>query len=373
MRKILFILHLPPPVHGSAVVGQNIKNSKAINSSFECNYVNLNTSHSIDEIGKNPFIKINRYIKIVYQILKQLIVNKPDLCYLAITAKGMGFYKDAVIALLVKLFKVKLIFHFHNKGVYSQQHKKINHFFYTIVFRKTDAIILSRLLYSDIERYFSLDRVFLCPNGIEYSEIASLYHFDEKKSYIRNNKNELLFVSNLIESKGVLLLLEALKIIKDKKHSFHCTLIGAEGDVSADQLQKKIIELELEEHIIYVGRKYGKEKEYFFANATIFVFPTYYHNETFGLVNVEAMQHYLPVISTFEGGIPDVIENGVTGILVTQKDVNALADAIETLINNPQLRASMGKAGRKKYEQEFTMAKFEESLINTLNQITSIT
>lgn len=373
LKKILFILHLPPPVHGSAVVGQNIKNSRAVNESFDCNYVNLNTSHSIDEIGKNPFIKISRYIKIVFQILKHLITNKPYLCYLAITAKGMGFYKDAMIALLVKLFNVKLVFHFHNKGVYSQQHKKINHFFYNMVFRNTDAIILSRLLYSDIERYFSLDRVYICPNGIEYSEIANSAYINEKNIYSSELKNELLFVSNLIESKGVLLLLDACKIIKDKNLSFHCTLIGAEGDVSAEQLQKKIIELELDEHVTYVGRKYGKEKETFFANSTIFVFPTYYHNETFGLVNVEAMQHYLPVISTFEGGIPDVIENGVTGILVPQKNVNALADAIETLINNPQLRASMGKAGRKKYEQEFTMAKFEESLINTLNQITSIT
>lgn len=368
MKKILFILHLPPPVHGSAVVGQNIKNSKKVNSTFNCTFINLNTSHSVKEIGKNPFIKISRYFSIVFQVLKHLIENKPELCYLAITAKGMGFYKDAMIALLVKLFNVKLVFHFHNKGVYSQQHKKINHFLYTIVFKNTDAIILSRLLYSDINRYFSLDRVYICPNGIEYSEFAALSHGDNKNK----NRNELLFVSNLIESKGVLLLLEACKIIKDKNLSFHCTLIGAEGDVSAVQLQKKILELELEENVTYVGRKYGNEKEEFFANATIFVFPTYYHNETFGLVNVEAMQHYLPVISTFEGGIPDVIENGATGILVPQKNLISLADAIETLINNPQLRESMGKAGRKKYEQEFTMRKFEENLINTLNQITSI-
>ena len=369
MKKILFILHIPPPVHGSAVVGQNIKNSKKINSTFNCTYINLNTSHSVKEIGKNPFIKISRYISIVFQILNQLITNRPQLCYLAITAKGMGFYKDAMIALLVKLFNVKLVFHFHNKGVQSQQHKKINHFFYTIVFKNTIAIILSRLLYSDIQRYFTLDRVFVCPNGIEYSEIAALSRTDDDNKYSHGTINELLFVSNLIESKGVLLLLDACKIIKDKKLPFQCTLVGAEGDVSAEQLQKKIIELGLEEQVIYKGRKYGIEKEEIFANATIFVFPTFYHNETFGLVNVEAMQHYLPVISTFEGGIPDVIENGKTGILVPQNDVISLAQAIETLIKNPQLRESMGKAGRKKYEQEFTIDKFEERLSEILMEI----
>lgn len=366
MKNILFILHLPPPVHGSAVVGQNIYKSKRINSSFNGTYINLNTSQSIEEIGKNPFIKIGRYFRILYQVVRHLINSRPDLCYLAITAKGLGFYKDALIALIIKLFNVKLVFHFHNKGVKSQQDKKINHLFYTLVFRGTYAIILSRLLYPDIEQYFPLDRVYICPNGVVESVVQASFQSESGTNQEHQTPSELLYVSNLIESKGVLLLLEACKTIKNKGLSFHCTLVGAEGDISVTQLEKKIIKLGLEKNVTYVGRKYGKEKEEFFKNADIFVFPTFYHNETFGLVNVEAMQHYLPVISTFEGGIPDVIENGKTGVLVPQKDVTALAEAIETLLKNPQLRESMGKAGRKKYEEEFTISKFEENLIKIL-------
>ena len=56
-RKILFILHLPPPVHGSSMVGKYIKDSKNINTSFDAQYINLSTSKTVDEIGKNPFIK----------------------------------------------------------------------------------------------------------------------------------------------------------------------------------------------------------------------------------------------------------------------------------------------------------------------------
>lgn len=369
VKRILFILHIPPPVHGSSVVGKNIKDSIVINRSFDCTYINLNTSQSIEEIGKNPFTKIRRYIFILFQVIKQLIVNKPDICYLAITAKGWGFYKDAIIALIVKLWNVKLVFHFHNKGVQTRQHKKMDHFLYSIVFRNTDAILLSKLLYSDIEKYFRKEHVYICPNGVSDNASVLIHSIPHEAIEKTSSETEILFISNLIESKGLFVLLEACQIIMKKQIPFHCTLVGDEGDVSTEQLQKRIDKLGLTDHVTYVGRKYGKEKELIFAHADIFVFPTFYHNETFGLVNIEAMQYYLPVISTFEGGIPDVVENRKTGILIPQQNVIALAESMKQLILDPELRQSMGRAGRKKYEEEFTIHQFEKKMTQILTEI----
>jgi len=87
------------------------------------------------------------------------------------------------------------------------------------------------------------------------------------------------------------------------------------------------------------------------------------------LVLLEAMQFSLPVVSTFEGGIPDVVENGVTGFLVPQKDVEALAEKLELLIRNPELRKQMGEAGRKRYQEKFTLEKFENTLKDIIEQI----
>ncbi|MFW5982890.1 MAG: glycosyltransferase family 4 protein [bacterium] len=362
--KILFILHVPPPVHGSSVVGQNIKESLIINQSFNCNYINLGTSRTVDEIGKNALQKLGRYLSIINQVLKQLITNKPQLCYIAITAKGTAFYKDAVIALLVKLFRVKLVYHFHNKGVSTRQNKTMDNFLYQQVFRNTHAILLSKYLYPDVEKYFTLERVHYCPNGISETAIS-------RQPSANSNHTEILFLSNLIESKGVFVLLEACKILKQKGIAFHCTIVGGEGDVDAHQFQKKVEELDLSDQVIYVGKKYGTEKKEFFLSADIFVFPTYYYYETFGLVNLEAMQHYLPIVSTFEGGIPDIVENERTGYLVPQQDATALAEKLETLILNPALRKQMGTAGRAKYEKEFTLEAFEERLKGILNEIIS--
>ena len=138
-------------------------------------------------------------------------------------------------------------------------------------------------------------------------------------------------------------------------------MIGGEGDVTADQLSAKINEAGLSENILVAGKKFGAEKEKAFEQADIFVHPSY--EDCLPLVLLEAMQHSLPIVSTFEGAIPDVVEDGVTGFLVPQKDAIALAEKLEMLINNPELAAQMGAAGRMKYEQEFTLERFEGRMV----------
>lgn len=321
MKRILFILHVPPPVHGSSVMGKAIKDSVYINSSFECSYINLGTSNSIEEIGKNYSSKVGRYLRILMRVLRSLRLSKPDLCYFAITAKSLAFYRDALIVMLIKLFHVPTVYHFHNKGVKTKQHNVIYNLLYRIVFNNSHAILLSKYLYSDIEKYFTLDKVFFCPNGIPEIQTKC----DKDQSNVATLKNdiskpvEILFLSNLIESKGVFVLLDACKILKSRGYSFHCTFVGSEGDITAQQLKEKIDNLDLIENVVYVGKKYGNEKDEFFRKSDIFAFPTYYEYETFGLVNLEAMQFCLPIVSTFEGGIPDVVEDGTTGFFGTTK------------------------------------------------------
>jgi glycosyltransferase involved in cell wall biosynthesis len=342
---------------------ETIKDSNIINQTFECRYINLGTSRTVDEIGKNPSVKVLRYISILWQVITQLIKFKPSLCYIAITAKGSAFYKDSIVAILAKLFRVKVVYHFHNKGVSLRQDMWFDNWLYKQVFKNTEVILLSEYLYLDIQKYVPKDRVYYCPNGIPNVEV------NIQKSKVNGQKKtiNILFLSNLFESKGVFVLLEACKILKEKQLPFHCTFAGGEGDVNALQLKEKALELGLENQAIYVGKKYGNEKSRAFSVADIFAFPTYY--ECFPLVILEAMQYKLPVVSTFEGGIPDIVEDGVTGYLVPQKDANALAEKLEILIKNLELRIKMGKAGRKKYEENFTLEIFEKRLTSILKEI----
>lgn len=361
-KKVLFILHFPPPVHGSAVMGLQVKESKLIAASYDCRHVNLGTSITIDEIGRNYLGKIIRYLTILCNVVVNLLRRRPDLCYLAITSKGPAFYKDAVVVALVKLFRVKLIYHFHNKGVGDRQDKPLDDGLYRYVFKNTDAILLSKHLYSDVKKYIPSRRVYYCPNGIPDIVGSNI----KKKSREVNATINVLFLSNLLKAKGVYVLLAACKILQGQQLDFHCTFVGGIGDVSAQQFLFEVQKLNLENYVDYVGAKFGDEKGLEFERADIFAFPTL--NECFPLVLLEAMQHSLPIIATCEGGIPDIIEDGVSGFLVEKNDSLALANKLAMLIQNKNLREDMGKNGRFRYDKSFTSQHFETKLHEILGQ-----
>lgn len=359
-KKILFVLHLPPPIHGSAMVGEYINSSHKLNSMFSTRYINLGTSKSIDEIGKNPLKKIFIYINILFSLIKQLLFFRPNMVYIAMTAQGVGFYKDVVLAFIVKLFGVSLVYHFHNKGVALKQHKYVDNILYTLAFKGAKNILLSKYLYTDIKKYVKEENVWYCPNGIP----------DLNKLLISskvNNVPNILFLSNLIVSKGVYVLLDTLKTLKDKGVKFNCNFVGGEGDVSRKQFELYVNSLGLQENVTYLGKKYDKEKLEIFSQADIFVHPS--SSDCFPLVLLEAFQFGLPVISTYEGAIPEIVKDGTTGFLVPSNDVEELSNGIEKLIMSNELRLRMGKAARESYVNNYTLRHFEQNIVHVLKEI----
>ncbi len=363
MKKILYILHTPPPVHGAAMVGQYIKDSQLINTSFNCRYLNLGTSRSVDEIGRGGIVKWFRYFNLLINTFIECVKFRPNQVYLTLTSNGVGFYKDALVALMAKCLGCKVVYHFHNKGVVNKQDTWFDNLLYKLVFKNAQVILLSPYLYYDIKKYVSESNVHYCANGIP--DIRLNLNQINPSSHI-----ELLFLSNLIISKGIYVLLDACVILKDKGINFQCTVIGGEGDLSILDFEKEIIKLNLFDNVFYAGKKYDREKAEAYDKADIFVFPTFYSNECFPLVLLEAMQFSLPIVSTTEGAIPEIVESEVNGFLVPSKDAISLANRIEKLVINPDLRRSMGQSSKLKYESKFTLDAFEKRFYTILKKIT---
>ena len=122
----------------------------------------------------------------------------------------------------------------------------------------------------------------------------------------------------------------------------------------------------LEEIVEFTGPLYDDNKWKAYAAADIFCFATHYSAESFGLVAVEAMMFGLPVVATNWRGLPYIVLNGETGFLVPPKDAQSIAERLEILILDPDLRAAMGAAGRRRYEENFTVEKFRNSMESAL-------
>jgi glycosyltransferase involved in cell wall biosynthesis len=118
-----------------------------------------------------------------------------------------------------------------------------------------------------------------------------------------------------------------------------------------------------------LGKKYNDDKYKIFQSSDIFVFPTFYHNECFPLVLLEAMMFGLPVISTNEGGIPDIVKDGETGFIVEKQKPKQLAEKIKWFIENPEKAILVGKKGQEMFFKHYTLEVFEKRIIHILNQI----
>lgn len=357
--RILFILHIPPPVHGAAMIGKFIQNSTILNSNFDTFYINLSTSVTNKEVGKGGIIKIFIFFKKIVTISNILFFKKFDLCYMSLSTTGYGFYKDFIIVIILKLFRKKIIYHFHNKGIRTKQHKKINNLMYRFAFKGTKSILLSPLLYSDIANYVKREDVFYCPNGIP--EISNQSPC-EKAFRQKDNSCRLLFLSNMTVEKGVKDLLEACKILKNNNYSFKCDFVGDWANFSEEEFKDYIVKNDLSNCVFAHGRKYNEEKLEFFCSADIFVFPTFYSKECFPLVLLEAMQFNLPVVSTNEGGIADIVSDGITGIIISKNNPAELASKLSYLISNPEMISQMGNEGKKHFIEKFTLQQFEEKM-----------
>lgn len=361
---VLFILHLPPPVHGASMMGKYIYDSRLVNGKFDSHYINLSTAKDLADIGKVGLKKLVNFIGLLRKIRKEVRRLRPQLVYVTPNACGGAFYKDFLVVEMLKRMGCRVIVHYHNKGVATRQDRKFDDRLYKKFFKGIKVILLSEKLYDDVKKYVKREDVFFCPNGIPDN-----CKDENKEERTCRFVPRLLFLSNLIESKGVIVLLDALKILKDKGYSFICNFVGGEtAEIDASRFKAEIEKRNLNNIALYIGRKYGADKERIFNQSDIFVFPTFYHNECFPLVLLEAMRHGLPCISTNEAGIPDIIDDGKTGLIVPKKDSEALADAIEKLINDRNLCRQMGHEGRKKYEDKFTLAVFERNICGILNE-----
>ena len=355
-------MHMPPPVHGAAMMGKYIHDSKLINESFDCHYINLTTAKNLEDIGHFRFGKIIEFAKLLHRIKKSIRKLHPDLVYVTPNAKGGAFYKDFIVVEMIKSMGCKVIVHYHNKGVATRQDHWLDDKLYRKFFNGIKVILLAEALYPDVQKYVRRGDVYICPNGIPDTTECK-----EPTAERHNKIPHLLFLSNLLVSKGVIVLLDALKILKDRGYSFVCDFVGGETDeIDAARFKEEVEQRGLNQLVIYNGKKFGEDKDVYYEKADVFVFPS--TNEAFPLVNIEAMEHKIPIISTNVGGIPDEVIDGQNGLISEIKNPMSLADCIAELLNNKELREAMGEDGYKKFKAHFTLQAFENKFNATLGK-----
>lgn len=355
-------MHMPPPVHGAAVVGKQIYDSQLIRDTFDCSFVNYSTSGSLAEIGRFSLKKIVTVFDFIRQVRKRIRNEQPQIVYITPSLSGWAFYRDYLMMRMLKRQKCQVIAHFHNKPPVRLTQKWYNKCLYRRFFHGIHTIFLANCLMEPFKGYIPLKHVHICPNGMP--DVATNTEVIRQK--IR--PYTFLFLSNMMEEKGVIILLQACALLKQRGCRFVCNFIGQWSDVTEPRFNALCTELGLSNNVHAYGGVYGAEKNVYFQQSDAFVFPTFYPAECLSLVVLEAMQHALPIITTDEGALPEVVDGGC-GVVVPRQDNYALADKMQYLIEHPDVGCAMGKQGRLKYEQEYTLMTFEHRLTGILENV----
>ena len=161
----------------------------------------------------------------------------------------------------------------------------------------------------------------------------------------------ILSVGRMVEKKGFTDLVEACRQLRARGARFRCMIVGG-ADKYTETIERAIREAALEDLVTLHPAVTQEELRRIYQTSTIFALPCRVldNGDRDGIPNVlvEAMAMELPVVSTRISGIPELIDDGVTGRLVPQKDPVALADAIEELLHRPYRRTEYGRAARSK-------------------------
>jgi glycosyltransferase involved in cell wall biosynthesis len=169
-----------------------------------------------------------------------------------------------------------------------------------------------------------------------------------------NGKFKILFVGRHIERKGICYLIEAAKYLPRDK--FEIRIVGV-GDLT-EQLKQQAAAVNEGAEIIFTGKLSPEDLANEYKTANVFTLPAIVDHkgdtEGLGVVLIEAMELGLPIVASNVGGIPDVVVDGESGILVPEKDPAALADAFKRLEADPTLIQKLLAGARNRIDKCFT-------------------
>lgn len=189
-----------------------------------------------------------------------------------------------------------------------------------------------------------------------------------------SQRSRLLFTGRLIERKGVDYLLRALPEVL-KNHDTELVITGA-GD-QKPKLQALTDQLGLSDRVRFLGFVSTEELNQQYAECDVWVNPSVIDSrgdtEGLGVGSIEAYSHRKPVVASAVGGIPDTVRDGETGLLVPEKNEQALASAINSLLNDPTRRQRMGEAGLAFAKRRFDWDRLTDQLVMTYRKAIDLT
>jgi glycosyltransferase involved in cell wall biosynthesis len=285
--------------------------------------------------------------------------------YIPISQEFPGLFRDLAFMAVAIVSRRPFIVHLHGGSFcefFHSQPRLVQRVIRALVGRAALGIVLTEQLRPAMSCALAPDRIVVVPNGVAMPAPSQSPPADDTGRSVN-----LLFFSTLLPSKGSLVFLEALALVRQSHDGVVATVAGTWPSSEIRELTiERARSLGLSDVVSFTGPTYGPAKTDVFLAADIFCLPSFYPPEGQPLVVLEAMAAGLPVVATAWRGIADSVVDGETGFLVPSADAESVSQKLDALVVDPELRRKMGAAGRKRYEAEFTQSAFGARMLKVL-------
>lgn len=263
------------------------------------------------------------------------------------------FATNVYASLLSRVTGIPVVTTAHGKNYYAEKWRR--RAAYRFVARQSVMVAVS----SDLKRFLAqrvgipTGRIRVVHNGIDLSryKVQERSHTVRAELGISTGQPIIGTVGNLFAVKGQTYLLRACKTVASIYPNF-VLLVAGEGE-QLGPLEKEASDLGISGNVRFLG--FRDDVPSLLQAMNVFVLPSL--SEGLPLSVLEAFALQKPVVATNVGGIPEIVQDGATGYLVPPRNPEALAEKIIMFLRNPQMAANMGRAGRKKVEDDFSLEK----------------
>jgi glycosyltransferase involved in cell wall biosynthesis len=281
-------------------------------------------------------------VKALCIYLYLLVTKKVELVHVHASMRG-SFWRKGLFSSLARLFGIPVILHLHGSEMrpfYQSQSPFLQRLIRRHLERASAVIVLSESWRQFVGSIAPAAKITVVPNYVSVPPVSDS---------AARAEHDMLFLGMIGERKGVFDMIPAFAQIAGDFPDARL-IIGGNGQIEA--AEKLIAELNLQGRAVLAGWVVGDAKVELLRSSSIYILPSY--NEGLPMSVLEAMAAGLAVITTTVGGIPELMTDGVDGVLIEPGDKAALANAMASLLRDRQLRLQLADAGRQRVKDHYS-------------------
>lgn len=363
--RVLLVGPFPKPLTGNSIANEVAFAGLEKLEGFEVRKIDTSTTFFDENVGGFSILKFWNVVKYHFKSYKILWAK---IVYITPGQTFYGVLKYALIILLAKILRKKVIVHLHGnyllKGYLNSNNlkKKLVKF---ILGRSDFGIVLSESLRPNLEPFIEDSNIVKIQNFVQESIITASESAINKKNL---DELRIIYLSNLMLEKGILDLLEALEIMHNKGLKFHAKLAGNIDPNSEALITPYLNRLS---EVEYMGVLEGMAKNEMLNWGNIFVFPTYYRMEGQPLAILEAMASGNVIVSTRHAGITDIMSLQ-NGLFVEKKNPEDIVRKLEYIAENKHKYEAVQQGNHQYAKTEFTTNRYIHNLQQVMNKACEI-